>query len=51
MQKYAYPDQKVFIKTHKGYVMSEKKIGIQANNTKYFTYNTRMCLSRPKRLD
>ena len=27
MQEYAYPDQKVFIKTHKGYVTSEKKIG------------------------
>ena len=25
MQEYAYPDQKVFIKTHKGYVMSKKK--------------------------
>ena len=25
MQEYAYPDQKVFIKTHKGYVSSEKK--------------------------
>ena len=24
MQEYAYPDQKVFIKTHKGYVTSEK---------------------------
>ena len=27
MQEYAYPNQKVFIKTHKGYVTSEKKIG------------------------
>ena len=27
MQEYAYPDQKVFIKTHKGYVTSKKKIG------------------------
>ena len=31
MQEYAYPDQKVFIKTHKGYVTSENKIGKQAN--------------------
>ena len=27
MKEYAYPDQNVFIKTHKGYVTSEKKIG------------------------
>ena len=27
MQEYAYPDQKVFTKTHKGHVTSEKKIG------------------------